>query len=251
MRGSRSTVVSIAALALTTALALGCGTVNGVSSQQAGGETRSSVSADEDGSGSDATDAHALPAAKEMDVFSRPRTEEDVLPSRLSYRLSPEGRCTDRQRVDFGCLGDPIADESRLLLSGLGVGKTSLYAWPTTDGGVCWAWDDGAGGCAHDFAGGESRAIFMGIDPDTDGAGAPGTLVGVAPDDVVAAEVKVRGLDRAAVLQSNGLFYELPDGSCTYWALESLTVSYRDGSSQTLPIKWHHGSETLPETCRA
>jgi hypothetical protein len=77
----------------------------------------------------------------------------------------------------------------------------------------------------------------------------PGTLVGLVPDDVVAVEVKVRGVQQPAVIQSNGLFYELPDGSCTNWAFESLTATYRDGSSDTVPIEWHHGSRELPETC--
>ena len=249
MRSSRSTVVSIAALALTTALALGCGAVNKNSSEAAGGDSSPAVSGVE-GSASEAADAPPVPAANEMSVFARPRTEADVPPSDLSHRLRPEGPCTDWQRADFGCLGDPIGDESRLLISPLGVTKTKLYAWPTTSGAVCWAWVGGGGGCAHDFARGESRAIFMGIDPDDDGVGAPGTLLGVVPDDVVAADVQVRGERHAALVQSNGLFYELPDGSCTSWAFESLTVRYRDGSSNTVPIEWHHGQEELPETCQ-
>jgi hypothetical protein len=234
---------------LTAGLALGCGTVNGASSQQAGGDAGSSVSAGEDGSRSEATDAHAVPAAKEMSVFVRPRTEADVLPSNLSYRL---GRtpCNEWQRARGGCQGDAMGDESRLLLSGLGARETSLYAWPTTTGWVCWAWDEGAGGCFHDFAQVGSRVAFMGIDPDAEGIGAPGTLVGVVPDDVMAVEVKVRGEQHAAVFQGNGLFYELPDGSCTNWAFESLTVRYRNGSSDTVPIEWHHGLKALPETCR-
>jgi hypothetical protein len=43
-----------------------------------------------------------------------------------------------------------------------------------------------------DFAHGRSRAAFIGIDPDREGVGAPGTLLGVVPDDVVAVDVKVR-----------------------------------------------------------
>ena len=136
--------------------------------------------------------------------------------------------------------------------------RTSLYAWPTTKGGVCWAWDqegsggyDGAGGCIRDFPQAEMRIVFMGIDPDDDGIGAPGTLAGVVPDDVAGAQVQVRGVAQAAIVERNGIFYELPDGSCTFWAFESLTATYRDGSSDTVPVKWHHGSSELPETCAA
>jgi hypothetical protein len=238
----------LALLAVAVVLA-GCGESAVSSGKAAEGQPSSSVSSDE-GVPATATDTpQSTAAVNEMSVFLRPRTDADVLPSRLSYRLKPEGPCTDWQRADFGCPGDPIADESRLLLSGLGVGKTSLYAWPTTTGAVCWAWDDGAGACAHDFARGETRAIYMGIDPDEEGVGAPGTVLGVVPDDVVAVDVQVRGERRAVVVQGNGFFYELPDGSCTNWAFESFTVRYRDGSADTVPIEWHQGREELPETC--
>jgi hypothetical protein len=241
--------VLLALLAAALVMA-GCGESAVSSDKAAGGQPSSSVSSDEDVSATTATDTpQSTVAVNEMSVFLRLRTDADVLPSRLSYRLRPEGRCTDRQRADFGCLGDPIADESRLLLSGLGVGKTSLYAWPTTTGAVCWAWDDGAGACAHDFARGETRAIYMGIDPDDEGVGAPGNLLGVVPDDVVAVDVQVRGEQQAAVVQGNGFFYELPDGSCTNWAFESFTVRYRNGSADTVPIEWHQGREELPATC--
>jgi hypothetical protein len=248
MRSSRSTVASIAALALTTALALGCGAVNKSSSEGAGGDSSSSVSGVED-SASEAVDAPRVPAANEMSVFARPRTEADVTPSEFSHRLRPEGRCTDWQRSNMGCLGDPIGDESRLLISPPSGTETNLYAWPTTTGAICWGWIGGAGACAHDFARGDSRALFMGIDPDAEGVGAPGTLLGVVPDDVAAVDVQVRGEQQAALVQGNGLFYELPDGSCTNWAFESITVRYRDGSADTVPIEWHHGREELPETC--
>jgi hypothetical protein len=183
-----------------------------------------------------------------MSVFLRPRTQADRLPEELSYRLETEA-CPPQGRAPFGCPGDAIPDESRLLLSGLGVRRTSLYAWPTTKGWVCWAWDEGAGGCIADFAQTETRVAFMGIDPDDEGIGAPGTLVGVVPDDVAGAHVQVRGVGRAATVESNGIFYELPDGSCTNWAFESLTATYIDGTSETTPIKWRHGSSELPAAC--
>jgi hypothetical protein len=131
------------------------------------------------------------------------------------------------------------------------VRKTSLYAWPTTNGWVCWAWDDGGGGCQPDFAQLRQSAGFIGIDPDDEGIGYPGTLVGIVPDDVAAVEVRVRGVSRPAIVENNGIFYELPDGSCTNWAFESVTVRYRDGRSDTAPINWHDGSSELPETCAA
>ena len=92
----------------------------------------------------------SVSALDEMSVFSRPRTEEDVLPSSLDYLL--KGRqCNDWLRSQDRCPGDAKPEESRLLLTNLGVKKTSLYAWPTTNAWVCWAMADGGGGCLRDF----------------------------------------------------------------------------------------------------
>jgi hypothetical protein len=70
-------------------------------------------------------------ALVEMSVFERPPTAADELPKELEYRLKSHG-CSDGEEMPFGCPGDAIGAKSRLLLSGLGMRKTSLYAWPTT-----------------------------------------------------------------------------------------------------------------------
>jgi hypothetical protein len=199
------------------------------------------------------------PAVNEMRVFSRPRTEEDVLPSRLFYRLKGN-HCGEWQRShDGGCIGEAIADQSRLLLTNVGVRETALYAWPTTNGWVCWAWAEGAGGCIAHFTVEQPRVAFMGIDPDDEGIGYPGTLVGIAADNVASAEVQVRGVRHAATVESNGVFYELIDSSCTMRAFEALIATSRDGSSGTRGIDWsheatldgEHPANVLPEGVRA
>jgi hypothetical protein len=202
-----------------------------------------------DAAPTDAGDASAsVPAVKEMSVFSRPRTEADVLPGGLGLPFGMH--CTEWHRAHGGCPGHAIGDESRLLLSGLGVRGMKLYAWPTMNGWVCWSWvGEGGGGCLHDFAQAPMRIAYGGVDPDHLGSGYPGTLVGVVADDVVAAQVQVDGVAQAAIVKSNGLFYELPDGSCTNWAFESLTATYRDGTSKTVPIRWHDGPGNTPAPC--
>lgn len=195
----------------------------------------------------------AAPAVEEMSVFARPRTEADVLPN-PSWGNKDWGCEEDMIESWGGCLGTPLGDESRLLLAAPGSTNISLYAWPTENGGVCFAWSGGAGGCVVDFqyharVYGRSPA-FMGIDPDHEGTGAPGALVGVVPDSVVSAEVVVQGQRRPAIVESNGLFYELPDPSCTFWAFESLTVEYADGTSDTVPIDWRRGRKTGEGPCR-
>jgi hypothetical protein len=176
----------------------------------------------------------------EMSVFTNPRTESDVLPSDYSFRLGSMF-CSDWDRTHDGCFGEDIAGQSHLLLAGLGETNASLYAWPMTSGGVCWAWGEGEGGCLKGFPV-EDRAVFLGIDPDAPDAGVPGTIVGLVPDDVVAAQVNVDGIDHDALIQNNGLFYELADAaSVSCQAVDSVTISYRDGSSDTIPhgmIAW-------------
>jgi hypothetical protein len=168
-------------------------------------------------------------ALAEMRVFSRPQSEADILPKRLHYRLQDERPCPRLGRPDGFCLGKPVPDESRLLLSGLGAGAAKLYAWPTSEGWVCWAWDAGAGSCAPDFAHGRVRASMMGIDPDELGVGVPGVIVGIVPDDVVAVHVVVDGVEYPAILGGNGFFYELPTPKCSPKSFDSVWLTFRDG----------------------
>jgi hypothetical protein len=205
--------------------------VGAPSSGNAAGQPSGSLSLEDDGSSTGEGDS--TPAVLEMRAFTNPRTEADVLPSAYSYRLGSMS-CTDWLRTHDACFGDDIDGQSHLLLSGLGETNASLHAWPMASGGVCWAWGAGSGLCAQHFPA-EDRAAVTGIDPDAMGAGTPGTIVGVVPDDVVAARVTVHGIDHDALVQNNGLFYEFPDGADTCRALDSVTISYRDGSSDTIP----------------
>jgi hypothetical protein len=201
------------------------------SGKAAEGEPSGSLSFEEEGSSTGAT--ASAPAVMEMSVFTNPRTESDVLPSDYSFRLGSMS-CNDSLRARDGCFGDDIAGESRLLLVGLGGTSASLYAWPMTSGGVCWAYDEGGGGCVNHFPV-EDRAVVFGIDPDAARAGAPGTVIGLVPDDVVAGRVKVNGVDHDAHVQNNVLSYEPADAAVSCEAVDSVTISYRDGSSDTIP----------------
>jgi hypothetical protein len=174
----------------------------------------------------------AVTALSKMSVFSRPQSEEDVLPRRLYYRMKPEERCPALGDTEAFCSGSNVPEESRLLLSDLGVRKTTLYAWPTTEGWVCYAWDAGAGGCTPDFAHGKVPAAKIGIDPDELGVGAPGVLVGIVPDDVVAVSVKVDGVEYPAVTGGNGFFFELPTAKCSFRSFNSVWLTFRDGTKE-------------------
>jgi hypothetical protein len=240
MRAPTWRVFSLLALALSSGLILGCGTTNTGTSGEAGGASTSTAL---DGSSpTEATDgSQSVPAVNEMGVFSRPGVESDVLPKEFAFRLEPTP-CTEWHRSHFGCQGEAVADRSRLLLSGVGSRASDLYAWPTTNGWVCFAWEagGGGGGCTPHFE--TSRASLVGVDPDGPGGGAPGSLVGLIPDDVVAVDITLRGTSHPATLGKNSLFYELPDGDCTVTAIDSLTITYRDGTSDTRPLEWGGGS---------
>jgi hypothetical protein len=113
-------------LALSSGLILGCGAISDATPAEAPGASSTSVV--DDRSSTDATEAsQSVAAVAEMSVLSRPRTETDILPPELAYRLES----TPSQ-------GDAEANESRLLLSGMGVREKNLYAWPTEDGWVCF-----------------------------------------------------------------------------------------------------------------
>jgi hypothetical protein len=233
---------SVLFVLLAAAVILAAWRVGAPSSGKAAGEPSGSVSFEEDGSSTGATES--TPAVLEMSVFSRPRTESDVLPDEYSFRLHSMRECGDWQRDHDACFGNQIGDESRLLLADLGETHANLYAWPTTSGGVCTASGEGAGVCVNGF---EDRAVFMGWDPDTPGVGAPLTFVGVVPDDVVAARVKVHGIDHDALVQSNGFFYELSDAADTCAPVDSVTIFYQDGSSDTIPDEMIGWGWTRPE----
>jgi hypothetical protein len=247
MRGSTRTIASIAAFALSSGLALGCGASQDASSGDAPGVSSTSVA--DDGSSTEATDAsQSVPAVAEMSVFSRPRTDSDVLPSELHYLLEPRRCPPDR----WECPGDAVANESRLLLSGLGVRETSIYAWPTTNGGVCVAPAEGGASCVLRFDRTQGRVSFLGVDPDEEGVGLPGTILGIVPDDVVSVDIELRGgQQRPAILDRNGFFDELPSGACPMGAFQSLTATYRDGTSKTVAIPWDNGPKQAPGSCEA
>jgi hypothetical protein len=174
---------------------------------------------------------NAPPAVDEMAVFARPAEEADTLPPRFHYRLESSLRpCPALGPPIWGCIGEQLAIESRLLLSGLGEREVKLYAWPTTEGYVCWGLNTVGGGCTPDFELNKPRAAFLGSDPDSGGEGAPGAIIGIVPDDVVAVDVVVSGNRRPATFGNNGFYYELSSGACGMASFDRIIVTHRDGS---------------------
>jgi hypothetical protein len=198
-----------------------------------------------------------VPAVAEMSVFKRPRTAADVLPERYAASLEPLP-CPDELR-ELGRCPYPahVGDESRLLLSGLGVQQESIYAWPMDDGSVCLGRARGGGSiCSPQFRKG-IRAEIFGVDPPkVDGAGAPGAILGLIPDDVVAVDVVVLGMRRPATIGNNAFFYELPDVSCGLSTFDAVVVTLRDGTVLSESVGWEgedrpqHEGKVPPPFCR-
>jgi hypothetical protein len=195
-----------------------------------------------------------VPPVAEMSVFKRARTPADVLPEQLRYLLEPFP-CPDELR-DLGRCPYPtaIGGESRLLLSDLGIRRESMYGWPTDDGGVCLAKGDGGAVCMRQWLG-RIRAEYNGSDPpEIHGRGAPGAIMGLVPDDVVAVDVVVLGMRRPATLGNNAYFYELPDVSCGMSTFDALVVTLRDGTVQSVPVMFEdgpqHEGKVPPAFCR-
>ena len=196
-----------------------------------------------------------VPAVAEMSVFKRPRTAMDVLPDQFSTRLEPlpcPGELRELGRCPYPA---GIGDESRLLLSGLGVRQDSIYAWPTDDGGVCLAHGKGGGICLPQF-GRPIRAEYVGLEPAESEGGGPGAILGLVPDNVAAVDLVVLGMRRPATLGNNAFFYELPDVSCGIGAFDALIVTLRDGSLESESLEYwkkesgpqHEGE--VPPFCR-
>ena len=112
-----------------------------------------------------------------------------------------------------------------------------LYATPTTLGAVCFYWSGGAGGCVEDLDA-SGGVQFMGIDPDLEGSGAPGAVVGVASDSVRSVAAWSGKSRFEAVLASGGFLVELPNSDCSLTAVESVVVTHEDGATTDVPIVW-------------
>jgi hypothetical protein len=182
-----------------------------------------------------ASDRHyAATAVAEMKVFSSAGTQSALSAAAekgvAALRADPAG-------VAEELLPGKIDTEGgRLLLTGLGLHRVSLFAFPTAKGKACWVLEDTGASCVDTFdhQGGISWAVF---DRDTlDGGEAPG-IVGVAADDVSGVDVALTTGDVApAQLARSGFFYELRPG-LTEQAIDSLVIHYTDGATGTAAVR--------------
>lgn len=166
-------------------------------------------------------------------VFSRPRTEEDVLPQALAARVAESlpGAPSLPEEVRNGRL---YLDQSRRLLAGMGSAGVSLYAFPSERGGICAVFDRWGGGCLGEPAFTPDRPIAVDlIDPDGPGGGLPAVVAGLVPDNVVGVQALVGGRAYEAVVENNAYFLELPSADDRPQAVRAL---FSGGEVATVPL---------------
>jgi hypothetical protein len=168
-----------------------------------------------------------FPAVGQMSVFTTGRAAEDAVDLRALAL-----QCPMRE------LGTLLPDQSRRLLPAQGA-LGDLFGIPTSEGAVCLSLGPSGGTtCARDLNERGEGIWFMGIDRDQHSEGAPGSVVGMASDDVAAVVAVQGGAKYPARLARNGFAYTLPSGSCAVGDVTELIVEYADGSSKRIDLSY-------------
>jgi hypothetical protein len=163
-------------------------------------------------------------------VFSRPAKESDSLPpSVLGDASSLNGTPDIEESLRPG---RPDLGKVRLVLSGVGQGDLSLYAFPTDKGQACFLVPDGGATCVQEFTQSQPVGLII-FDRDALDAGEPTVVAGLVPDNVTGVEVLVGGVRHLAVLANNGYLHELDAGA---WP-QAIIVGYKDGTTRTMQVR--------------
>lgn len=222
IRSSRRLVVSVAALAALAA-------VTGFAGASGIARLRSAPAP--------ALVTPPLVPLERLAIFDRPQTGAE----RMAAAAGPLAEQVGALTADPG--GVP-ADELpgraepgtfRLVLTGLGPGRRSIFVVRTTKGRECGELTDFAGGCLA------ALPANVPLDPiagDPDGPGGEGAIVwGVTRNDVRRVEVVVDGRRRDAVLGRNAYFFELGDASRPASAMSAVVATLADGRTEVVPVE--------------
>jgi len=181
-------------------------------------------------SGSPAVTKNDSPDRGPLAVFSKKRGPADVLPARLAASL---GDLAGDASVPAALRnGTPQLEKSRLLLSNVGSTHADLYAFPTSKGYVCQAFDAGPRGCSRSF----TRELPVGLtrfDVDGLGTGTPMAIAGLVPNNITRVDVVVEGTAHAALLRNNAYFFEAPNAAAQP---EAVRVHFASGNTTTIPL---------------
>jgi hypothetical protein len=161
------------------------------------------------------TDAGGL-ASSQLRFKSLPST--DVFPAAVARALDylPDPR-----------MGSAIGGEVRQLFADAGRNRVSLYAFPTTNGYVCYVLTESAspGSCVGRFA--RNQPIAWSV---YSGETVSPSIAGLVSDEVVSVEVVVKGTERSALLAHGAFFYQ-PRDATAIADFDGLRVTLKDGTS--------------------
>jgi hypothetical protein len=167
-------------------------------------------------------------AAGLMRALHEPPTEASAVPPEIAASLA--------------MVPDVETGNARRLISGIGSQGYSVYAAPTSAGGVCVATPAG-GGCFPSFP---EAGVSTSVGMNNDGRASPSDrelIAGVARDDVTKIVVAAGTRRLPVPLRNGGFVYEAP--TVGLWA-DALLVKLADGSTARVPIANANRFEAIP-----
>lgn len=167
--------------------------------------------------GHDATAVELPPTAHAMGAaFALPVVRDSQLPQavRQGQDLLPRP-------------GTALPNQTRRIGHGLGKNGMDIYAFPTTQGKVCWVETETTpmGSCVPSFR-------FLKGEVATDvysGDSAPQTVTGVASNRVAAISVRVGDRLEPVTVSRNTFFWQAPTSDLTRGDINGLVVRWHDG----------------------
>lgn len=128
--------------------------------------------------------------------------------------------------------GVAIMSKIRPVRDDLGPAGSTIYAFPTTKGQVCFVLTGGPASCMPRFDHGSNGASYLSFNQ----AGAPLTVFGLTAPDVVGVDVVVAGTSHPATLGGRAYYYRATDMSVAYTDITALVIRFRDGTSATKQV---------------
>jgi hypothetical protein len=218
MRGKRLLALgSVAVAGLSLGLAAATGTVGFSESQAVSPQT-------------------PLSPLDPLSAFARPLTADDRA-ARATVEISDavEQLTGNDAAVPAAYRAGAARDDLRVLLSGLGEARRSIFAFTTAKNRVCLGLTEFTSGCYEGLPLGATVDITVG-DPDVEGGGEAAIVWGLARNNVRGVQVAAGGKNYIARLANNAYFFQLPDATMPSTAITGLSVSLTDGTVQFLKV---------------
>jgi hypothetical protein len=166
------------------------------------------------------------PVAKQMRAFEKPPLAPGDVPAVVSQA---EDRLANGH-------GSAMANQVRLLASGVGKHRVAIYGIPTTGGAVCILVNEVtySATCVDSFDSSRGNVQWTSYY----GEGTPPTVAGLASDAVAGVQVVAGGVARDAVLRGNTFFWQSADPALADDDVEALLARQSDGSVVRVNLRY-------------